>query len=388
MKRYLDMRLALFALLALLSSIISAHGALVFFGYLVDPWLAVVFTVVIALGIIGLDAAATLERHASKRAAYIGGMALFLGMEVLANYFAGQASFVSKVREALIEKSPNADLLVITAEYPTVTRVLVVLFLSLASIAVAAFVFAASLRVAQIRSGATTALADRLRRMLARRRRWYANAARELCKVRKQAAQWVADLEAEREQSARLRERYVRLRTVLDSRRTLVRTLIQEVRAGRKEIAGLSADLHAISATAEKADTELLAKSAEWSEQSARLTDQVRMSEAKSAEQAEQVRSEQEKAARLSAQLRKAEDETERLRQQLTVKSADVARLSEALDTQSAIATLDTRSIAQQLREDGVALRTIAAALNVSEKTIRNWTTDVRTNGNHKEVIL
>src|SRR5688500_16469671 len=96
-----DLRLWLFALLALLASIISAHGAWVFFGYLVDSWLAAIFTAVIALGIVGLDAAATVERHRGRRAAYVGGMSLFLAMEVLANYFAGQASFVLKVRTAL-----------------------------------------------------------------------------------------------------------------------------------------------------------------------------------------------------------------------------------------------------------------------------------------------
>jgi hypothetical protein len=141
-----DLRLWLFTLLALLASIISAHGAWVFFGYLVEPWLAGIFTAVVALGIIGLDAAATVERHRWRRAAYIGGMSLFLAMEVLANYFTGQASFVAKVRAALAD-SPGADLLTVTTNYPWATRGLVVLFLSLASIAVAAFVFAAASRV-------------------------------------------------------------------------------------------------------------------------------------------------------------------------------------------------------------------------------------------------
>lgn len=141
-----DLRLWLFTLLALLASVISAHGAWVFFGYLVEPWLAGIFTAVVALGIVGLDAAATVERHRWRRVAYIGGMLLFLVMEVFANYFTGQASFVAKVQAALVD-SPGADLLAITTNYPWITRALVVLFLSLASIAVAAFVFAAASRV-------------------------------------------------------------------------------------------------------------------------------------------------------------------------------------------------------------------------------------------------
>src|SRR5215471_3542138 len=51
MKRYLDARLALFVLLAGGASIIAAHGSFLFFGYLVDLWLAYVFTAVVALGI-------------------------------------------------------------------------------------------------------------------------------------------------------------------------------------------------------------------------------------------------------------------------------------------------------------------------------------------------
>jgi hypothetical protein len=47
----------------------------------------------------------------------------------------------------------------------------------------------------------------------------------------------------------------------------------------------------------------------------------------------------------------------------------------------SAVAGLDGRSLAQTLRDRGVSLRTIGDALGVSEKTIRNWTMDVRSNG-------
>ena len=150
MKRYLmDGWLALFVVLAALASVIAAHGSRVFFGYLVDPWLAWVFTAVLALGIVGLDAAATIEPIWWKRMLYLGGMLLFLAMETLGNYFAGQAVFVTRVRGALAASS-GSDLLTIATTSPTASRGLVVLFLALASAAVAFFTFAAATRAKQL----------------------------------------------------------------------------------------------------------------------------------------------------------------------------------------------------------------------------------------------
>lgn len=385
MRRYADPRLLLFIVLAALASVISAHGAWVFFGYLVAPELAAVFTAVLALGIVGLDAAATLETHPSKRAAYIGGMVLFLVMEVLANYFAGQASFVSKVQKALAASAPGADLLTITALYPGLTRALVVLFLSLASIAVAAFVFAAANRVAQIRRGLTAVLVMRLRSMLMRRRIKYAVLAEQFRRLRSEAESRAVELATERAASASFRERSARLAGILRSRRALVRRLVANVRSARNENERLSADLRTIAADAARADAELLAKSAAWAEQSADVADRLRMSEAQSAERAEQLRTEREQAARLSDQVRTAQAEAERLRGQLSATSAALAQASAERDALSAVASLDVRTVAQRLRDGSVPLRTIAEALSVSEKTIRNWTADVRTNGHAKE---
>ncbi len=50
MKCYLDIRLGLFVALTIGASLLSAHGAWLFFGYIVEPWLAWVFTLVVALG--------------------------------------------------------------------------------------------------------------------------------------------------------------------------------------------------------------------------------------------------------------------------------------------------------------------------------------------------
>lgn len=86
-------------------------------------------------------------------------------------------------------------------------------------------------------------------------------------------------------------------------------------------------------------------------------------------------------SARLAARDARLTDETERLRGRLTEQAAETAQLSALIEAQSASADLDVRKVAQLLRDRGVSLRTIGDALGVSEKTIRNWTTDVRTNG-------
>lgn len=166
MKKYLDAQLALFVLLALGASILSSHGAFQFFLYLVDEWLAWVFILVVALGIIGLDAAGTISRG-KARAAYYAGMAFFLVLETLANYFAGQAGFVAKI----VGKLPiSSDLRTIAEQYPIVTRLLVVIFLSMASLAVAYFTFAATMRFQQIRVTAERSIVNRLRRLIEQRR--------------------------------------------------------------------------------------------------------------------------------------------------------------------------------------------------------------------------
>lgn len=185
--RYLDGWLILFMALAALASLIASHGSRVFFGYLVDAWLAWVFTAVLAIGIVGLDAAATLEPIWWKRWMYLAGMLLFLAMETLGNYFAGQAVFVARVRAALAG-SPDSDLLTIATTSPGASRGLVVLFLALASVAVAFFTFAAATRAKQLAQPRSVSRRVRQLRALARR------LARSLRSARAESAQAQANL--------------------------------------------------------------------------------------------------------------------------------------------------------------------------------------------------
>jgi hypothetical protein len=166
-----------------------------------------VFVGVVALGIIGLDAAATLDRHGWRRAAYLSGMVLFLLMETLANYFAAQATFVGKVVEKM-KDTPGSDLARIVLHEPFWSRMLVVLFLSLASLAVAAFTFAAANRVGQIRASVAKSESERakMRRMLARRREWFASIRAKLDEAREQRATTDHDTAQLREIIAKLEE--------------------------------------------------------------------------------------------------------------------------------------------------------------------------------------
>lgn len=144
---YLDPWLAAFLLLMVAASIIAAHGAFIFFGYLVEPWVAALATTVTAVGIPALDAAGTLEKT-WKRWLYWAGGLLLLGMETLANYFAGQAVFAARVAERFAGQTgvDLADL----AQRP-IGRVLVVVYLALPSLIVAYFAFAAASRWRMIR---------------------------------------------------------------------------------------------------------------------------------------------------------------------------------------------------------------------------------------------
>lgn len=226
MKRYLDPQLALFVLLALGASILSSHGALLFFQYLVDPWLAWVFILVVALGIIGLDAAGTIS-HGAARWAYYAGMAFFLILETLANYFAGQSSFVAKI----VAKLPtSSDLRTIAEGYPTITRVLVVIFLSLASLAVAYFTFAATMRFQQIRLSTERSIMSRLRRLLGQRRALARHLVNTLRNERQVAEYNLSTLRAAAEQRAAAAEQLVSsLRAELNTRPAAMEVEVIEV---------------------------------------------------------------------------------------------------------------------------------------------------------------
>lgn len=156
---YLDAWLLAYTALMLIATLIAAHGAFVFFSYLLPPAFAVLATVVTAGSIPALDAAGTLERS-RRRWLYWFGAGTFLLMETLANYFSAQAVFVANVRQALAQW-PSADLVRI-AEHPA-GRALVVLFLAMPSGIVAYFAYILAERVRTIRKARDT-FANRSRR--------------------------------------------------------------------------------------------------------------------------------------------------------------------------------------------------------------------------------
>lgn len=155
MKRpsYFDAWLIAFLALMIAASIIAAHGAYVFFCYLLDPPIAALATAVTAAGIPALDAAGTLEPKRGRAALYWLGAFVFLGMETLANYFSGQAVFLANVLQAFAGKS-GADL-VWLAQQPA-GRVLVVIYLAMPSLIVAYFAYAAASRWRSIRDARAT----------------------------------------------------------------------------------------------------------------------------------------------------------------------------------------------------------------------------------------
>lgn len=157
---YVDAWLITFLVLMAVASIIAAHGAYIFFSYLLDWWVAALATAVTAAGIPALDAAGTLEQKRGRAALYWLGALVFLGMETLANYFSGQAVFLANVLQAFAGKS-GADL-VWLAQQPA-GRVLVVIYLAMPSLIVAYFAYAAASRWRFIREARAT-LANRSRR--------------------------------------------------------------------------------------------------------------------------------------------------------------------------------------------------------------------------------
>lgn len=332
MKPYLrDARLWLFVVLAIGASILSSHGAYQFFQYLVSDELALVFIFVVALGIIGLDAAGTLEKG-WRAAAYYGGMAFFLVLETLANYFAGQAGFVAQIVAKL---PPSSDLRAIAEQSPAVTRMLVVLFLSLASVAVALFTFAATARFQQLRTGQDASLRARFARLFAQRR------------VLVRAL--VATLRAER-------QRFAFEQATLRAGNDEVRAELETVRgqfAQERERATANANRAAQEVTAIRAELETVrAESTPLRAQFAA----VRASE-------ETVR----------AELAKVRTDKETADRQISTVRAELSTVRADLDEARTLAQLDAQSIARSLAADGISMKAIGRALGISDKTAAKW---------------
>jgi len=164
------------------------------------------------------------------------------------------------------------------------------------------------------------------------------------------------------------------VRNVPAQRRALVRRLVRALRTERKLLERTGMQLAEKGNRLLSAEMTLQEESARFTAESARLADQVRTGEAKSAQAQDELRREREHGARMSAEVRTTQEEVVRLGSLLEERSA----LLEACDT---AAGLNVRAIAQALRDEGLSLRTIGAILGVSDKTVRNWTEAVHTNG-------
>lgn len=173
--------------------------------------------------------------------------------------------------------------------------------------------------------------------------------------------------------------------------------LLERLLAARATTAQQTADAAQLQPLLDAATADL----AQARAQAAQLADTARAESARLEHEAAALRSERDAALAESAestdQLR---TELDALRTTVDREQAELTRLrAESARTRELQAELedwrdqandmmrstglDVRSIAQQLRDRGLPLRTIGDVLGVSEKTIRNWTMDVRTNG-HK----
>lgn len=352
MKLYLrDARLWLFILLAGGASILSSHGAFQFFKYLVSDELAAVFILVVALGIIGLDAAGTLEKG-WRSFAYYAGMAFFLVLETLANYFAGQAGFAAQIVAKL---PPTSDLRTIAEQSPVATRMLVILFLSLASLAVALFTFAATARFQQLRAGVDSSLRARFARLFTQRRALVLRLVRELRHVRTDARELRARFEHFHTEAERLRAE-------CDQVRAMEGTVRGELEAVRAEFAQSSR-------TSNQTAAELAAVRAEFAQASKDL-ETVRSESARSGAQLATVRASEETIRAEADRLRRANAAADQV---ATAARAELVTVRADLDEARTLAQLDAQAIARSLAGDGVSMKAIGRALGISDKTAAKW---------------
>jgi len=365
MKRYvLDPRLVLFATLAAGASVIAAHGSWIFFGYLVDPNLAAVFVAVVAIGIIGLDAAATLDRRPAQRAAYLGGMGLFLVMETLANYFAAQSTFVANVLEKI---APDSDLAAIARGEPFWSRVLVVVFLSLASLAVAAFTFAAASRVAQIRAAdqRDQTITARYRRLLAQRRGLVERLTRMARGLRETVASLSAELATTRAHLAS------KVAENLDWQATVYR-LETDLANAREQLARWGAEIDLLRETIREREEDL----ARAAEQRNMAREGLAVQEADLASLREQLASREEEVARYRDQLAKhgeqvagAREKERNLREELAALRAELASRPASMPPTRA----QVVAYARARMDAGASRAQVAAELGWTESSLRGW---------------
>lgn len=213
---YFDAWLVAFLALMVAASVIAAHGAYIFFSYLLDWWVAALATAVTAVGIPALDAAGTLEPRRGRAALYWLGALVFLAMETLANYFSGQAVFLANVLEAFAGKD-GADL-VWLAQQPA-GRVLVVIYLAMPSLIVAYFAYAAASRW----------------RMIHEVRATFANRSRRSTELRALVVRLARAVRGLRDELADVRGAYTRLASERTREATDLREQMEQARAKARE---------------------------------------------------------------------------------------------------------------------------------------------------------
>lgn len=146
---YADWPLFAFTAIMVAAATITSHGTFVFYSYILSDTGAYAATIVLTVGIPLLELAAILDK--ANRGRYLGGMLFLLFMEGMAQYFQGQAIFVTSV----VKQFPNpAGIDLATFAAQPEGRVLPALYLAALSGVVVYFGYAASARVRDLRMAA------------------------------------------------------------------------------------------------------------------------------------------------------------------------------------------------------------------------------------------
>lgn len=135
--------LPLFTIIMVCAAVIVAYGTHKFYSYILPDGLDWFATAVLTIGIPCLEFAATLAPTWRWRIFYLAGLFVLVGMESLAQYFQGQAYFVSEVR-AQFPNPLGIDIATLAAEPGG--RWLIVGYIAILSGIVIFFGFAASMR--------------------------------------------------------------------------------------------------------------------------------------------------------------------------------------------------------------------------------------------------
>lgn len=150
LRPYIDIPLIAFVLPMVAAASITSHGTFIFYSYFLPVELAYAATIVLTVGIPLLEFAAVIDN--TNRVRYILGMVWLLLMESVAQYWQGQAIFVSKVN-AQFPNPTGIDLAMWANHWSG--RLLPIIYLASLSGIVVYFGYAASARVKQLRNQTT-----------------------------------------------------------------------------------------------------------------------------------------------------------------------------------------------------------------------------------------